>query len=324
MLTPPSEIGEGALRAGLESGWGMRVEALDHLPLGAGSHHWAASGAGGGEWFVTLDDVRTKPWLGDEVALATRRLDAALSVAVSLRDRPGIDVVAPVVARDGRPTHVIEEGWALSVTPRISGTAGPFAITWPSVGRASMLDRLAVLHGSRTPDGLHRITLLPERIGLRAVLDDLAGPWVGGPGAEPARLWLGAHADAVHDRLEELETLETSLVDRPLVVTHGEPHPGNVLVDGDRMWLVDWDTAGLAPPERDLWWFRDGDLSAWSSRTGMRVDRRGLAAYALAWTLADVASYVGELRRPHADTADSRAAYDRLAAVDLGERGLTR
>jgi spectinomycin phosphotransferase len=318
MLTPPSEVGEGAVRAGLESGWGMRVAGLDHVPLGAGSHHWAASDAGGVAWFVTLDDVRTKPWLGDDVALATRRLDAALGVAVRLRDLPGIDVVAPVVTRDGRPTHGVAEGWALSVTPWISGTAGSFAVSWPSGGRVSMLEQLAALHGSRLPEGLHRITLLPERVGLRTVLDDLAGPWPGGPWSESARLWLLAHAEEVRHRLDDLEALEAALGDRPLVVTHGEPHPGNVLVDGERLRLVDWDTAGLAPPERDLWWFRDGDLSAWSALTGMPVDTRAMAAYALAWTLADVASYVGQLRRPHADTRDSRAAYHWLAAVDLG------
>ena len=318
MLTPPSEVGECAVRAGLESGWGMRVEGLDHVPLGAGSHHWAASDTGGVAWFVTLDDVSTKPWLGDDVALATRRLDAALGVAVSLRDLPGIDVVAPEVTRDGRPTHVVAEGWALSVTPWILGTARSFAVTWPSEGRVSMLEQLAALHGSRVPERLHRITLLPERVGLRTVLDDLAGPWTGGPWSESARLWLLAHADDVRHRLDDLETLEDGLVDRPLVVTHGEPHPGNVLVDGERLRLVDWDTAGLAPPERDLWWFRDGDLSAWSARTGMSVDTRAMAAYALAWTLGDVASYVNELRGPHADTADARAAYDRLVALDLG------
>ena len=38
------------------------------------------------------------------------------------------------------------------------------------------------------------------------------------------------------------------------VVTHGEPHPGNVLrMQAGGLRLVDWDTVRLAPPERDLW-----------------------------------------------------------------------
>ena len=37
------------------------------------------------------------------------------------------------------------------------------------------------------------------------------------------------------------------------VVTHGEPHPVNVMqTDAGRV-LIDWDTVAIAPPERDLW-----------------------------------------------------------------------
>jgi aminoglycoside phosphotransferase (APT) family kinase protein len=37
------------------------------------------------------------------------------------------------------------------------------------------------------------------------------------------------------------------------VLTHGEPHPGNLIQVGSRWMLVDWDTTLVAPPERDLW-----------------------------------------------------------------------
>jgi spectinomycin phosphotransferase len=36
------------------------------------------------------------------------------------------------------------------------------------------------------------------------------------------------------------------------VLTHGEPHPANLLSAGGSLLLIDWDTVGLAPPERDL------------------------------------------------------------------------
>jgi spectinomycin phosphotransferase len=39
----------------------------------------------------------------------------------------------------------------------------------------------------------------------------------------------------------------------PVVVTHGEPHPGNILRAAGGLYLIDWDTVGLALPERDLW-----------------------------------------------------------------------
>ena len=37
------------------------------------------------------------------------------------------------------------------------------------------------------------------------------------------------------------------------MITHGEPHPGNILRSRGRLLLIDWDTAGVALPERDLW-----------------------------------------------------------------------
>ncbi|MFG2077560.1 phosphotransferase family protein [Nonomuraea maritima] len=58
------------------------------------------------------------------------------------------------------------------------------------------------------------------------------------------------------------------------VLTHGEPHPGNVLRAGSRTLLVDWDTVGTAPPERDLWHVvRDaGDLARYAAATGRTPD----------------------------------------------------
>ena len=36
------------------------------------------------------------------------------------------------------------------------------------------------------------------------------------------------------------------------VITHGEPHPANVMSADGRLILIDWDTVALAPPERDV------------------------------------------------------------------------
>ena len=56
----------------------------------------------------------------------------------------------------------------------------------------------------------------------------------------------------------------------------------------------------------------------WSScgqrRTGRTVDADALAAYRLAWDLADVASYVDQFRSPHQDDADTEHAWSFLTA----------
>lgn len=43
---------------------------------------------------------------------------------------------------------------------------------------------------------------------------------------------------------------------KSLVVTHGDLIPDNLLLDKDgNIFIVDWDTARLSPPERDVWFF---------------------------------------------------------------------
>jgi len=38
----------------------------------------------------------------------------------------------------------------------------------------------------------------------------------------------------------------------PLVTTHGDFHPGNVLLSGDAAWVVDWELSGQGPAGSDL------------------------------------------------------------------------
>ena len=85
------------------------------------------------------------------------------------------------------------------------------------------------------------------------------------------------------------------------VVTHGEPHSGNVLrtVDGG-IRFVDWDTVALAPRERDLW------LAAPGTAEG---DPAALELYRLRWTLTEICIYTVLFRAPHRDDENTRAAW---------------
>jgi spectinomycin phosphotransferase len=62
-------------------------------------------------------------------------------------------------------------------------------------------------------------------------------------------------ADGIEALLGHFEQLGDRLAasDEPWVITHGEPHAGDVLVDsaGD-LHLIDWDDTRIAPRERDL------------------------------------------------------------------------
>ncbi|PYE48989.1 phosphotransferase enzyme family protein [Deinococcus yavapaiensis] len=79
------------------------------------------------------------------------------------------------------------------------------------------------------------------------------------------------------------------------VVCHTDAHGGNVLRDanGD-LWLIDWETARLAPREHDLWMLHDGlreVLPAYEAALGRRVTPHGgtLGFYLYRRVLEDLA-----------------------------------
>jgi spectinomycin phosphotransferase/16S rRNA (guanine(1405)-N(7))-methyltransferase len=99
------------------------------------------------------------------------------------------------------------------------------------------------------------------------------------------------------------------------VLTHGEPHPANTITTEHGVVLVDWDTALLAPPERDLWDMIGEDASVaaqYEALTGVAIDPDAVELYRRAWDLAEVAIYVTELRRPHERTADVDESWTNL------------
>lgn len=159
---------------------------------------------------------------------------------------------------------------------------------------------------------------LPGRESLEQALDDLDREWTGGPYSEPARRLLASRADHVRRLLGESDLLAEQMRNTASawVVTHGEPHPGNVLRTAAGLRLVAWDTVQIAPPERDLWLVvgdtadkADDWLAGYVRATAHQISPAGLALYRLWWELADIAGFVDELRRPHIATADTAASW---------------
>ena len=130
---------------------------------------------------------------------------------------------------------------------------------------------------------------------------------MGGPFSEPAR---GALADHVRDVTHWLEVLD--LLARRLegtrgdeVITHGEPHPANLMHTVEGLRLIDWDTVALARPERDLWMLDrgiPGELGLYEDLTRRRISTTAIDFYRLAWTLSDIASFASMFWSPHEET----------------------
>jgi len=76
--------------------------------------------------------------------------------------------------------------------------------------------------------------------------------------------------------------------------------------------LIDWDTAGLALPERDLWLVAGDDARAagrYTELTGRRVSGAAMDLYRLRWSLDDIALSVGDFRGPHEQDEDTELAW---------------
>ena len=329
MLTPPTDLDEAVVDAALSGHWGIEVRRRDYAPVGFGSHHWEVVDTAGRRWFVTADDLDAKPWLGDDRASALAGLRTAYATAAALRDGCGLHfVLSPVPARDGTPLLAVTDRWAVSVVPHSDGETGGFADCFPAERRDEMALLLAELHaalpiGVRPRDDVGS----GDRDAVATLLASVDRPWTGGPWSEPARTWLDEHADHVRRLLDQHAALVAHAAGRPHVVTHGEPHPGNVLVSDAGCRLIDWDTVATAPPERDLWLAASGwdgpvdaaFLESYQRLSGIDVDPAVLTLYRVGWVLSDVASLAGALQREHERdaTTDARWGYLRALRLDV-------
>ena len=71
----------------------------------------------------------------------------------------------------------------------------------------------------------------------------------------------------------------------------------------------------IAPPERDLWALASEDSSIvedYEARTGTRPRDEIIELYRLSWDITEISIYVGEFRRSHQESQDTRVAWASL------------
>ncbi len=317
MRAVPADIDPSALAAAVADGWDFVAAELDYAAVGAGSYHWQLRSEDGERRFVTVDDLDQKAWLGDTRESVHAGLARAFATAYALRAAGLTFVVAPLETRRGETVLRLRSRHTVALFPFVEGRAGRWG-QYDDAVRQALLSLLAELHlatpvvASTAP----RVGLeLPGRRHITAALQELHEPWSGGPFSEPARRAVAARASGVMELLSLADRLAAVVEERRAdwVVTHGEPHPANVLTSGGRHLLVDWDTVGLAPRERDLWMLADDTPDAterYTELTGHAVDRDAVNFFRLTWDLKDLAEYLKLLRGPHGEDADSARAYE--------------
>jgi spectinomycin phosphotransferase len=279
---------------------------MRYAPVGGGSYHWVVRDRDSSRWFATVDDLDDKPWLGSTRAAVSAGLQTAMDTAFGLRHHAGLRfVVAPVLADGGRSILPVASKYAVAVFPFIDGASGRFGENFPAQERGPLVDMLAALHQA-TPAAAVATKApvrLPRREALELALRELDQSWRGGPFSEPTRMLLVSRAGYITRLLKTFDQLATQVAaGSRIVITHGEPHPANIIRAGPARMLIDWDTVGLAVPERDLWMIATGtgdEARRYTKTTGRVVDPAALALYRLRWPLDDISSFVAKLRTRH-------------------------
>ena len=310
MRERPVDIRDSDVAAALARQWVLTVQDLSYLPVGFGGYHWRAADQTGSRWFVTVSD-RATPWVPD--------LPAAMQTAAWLATEAGLGfVVAPVPTRAGQVVGSLDSRDALTLFPYVDAAPSRFEDSIDDGDRTAIIDMLARLH-TAIPKGI-QVPARPPQLATRPAIDQalasLGVPWTGGPYAEPGRDLLARYERPLRQAFARFDGLLDRVRDAggPYVITHGEPHPGNLLRTRAGLCLVDWDMTALARPERDLWWVISGDQDAtrYSWRTGRTVNQDALALYRLRWDLDDIAGFLSQIRGPHQQTADTLMSWTEL------------
>jgi spectinomycin phosphotransferase len=261
----PVDISDSDVAVALARQWALTVQDLSYLPVGFGGYHWLAADQTGSRWFVTVSDLAT-PWVPD--------LPAAMQTAAWLATQAGLDfVVAPMPTRAGQVVGSVDSRHAVTLFPYLDAAPSHFEDPIDDDDRAVIIDMLARLH-TAIPQGIQVPTQalqLTNRQAIDQALASLGVPWNGGPYAEPGRDLLARYERPLRQAFARFDDLLHRVREAggPYVITHGEPHPGNLLHTRAGLCLVDWDMTALARPERDP---LVGDLRRPGRRTVLVAD----------------------------------------------------
>lgn len=320
MFTRPVGIEDATIITALRDGWGFDALTVEYLAVGFGSHHWVTRAADGDRRFATVDDLGSRDFLGSNPSAAFDGLTMAFATAHALH-HAGLDwVVRPCLDEQGQVLRWLDEPFSIAVFPYVEGhTRQEYASDEERSGVIGLLAQLHQCAGGQVTNVARRETFaVPNRADLEAAIGSVSTAWTGGRYAEPARQLLSEHLEGVRRLLALYDELVQAALTEPQgwSVTHGEPHSANVLRTDEGLRLIDWDTALVAPVERDLWMLLDSPddqlAKQYTAATGHAVDQSALRLYALWWDLCEIAIYIAQFRADHEDTEDTSVAWDNL------------
>jgi len=302
---PPIDLDADLIKQVLAHHWRIAGTDLCYLPVGFGDHHWQANAAEG-RYFVTVRDLRLdgRADAREQVLLLLEQTFQAVRKLRYLADLKFIVATAPTTS--GSVVVPLGDNFALSVFNWLDVQPAQDA---DGVIAAGLIARLHMASRKHSVPAVVDDFRIPHRSALEAALADLQRPWRVGPFGEHARAEVAAHQTDIRSALEQYDALAAAALtsSRDWCLTHGEPSGGNLVQDQTgAYYLVDWESARVAPPERDL-------VDLGSSATALdhyrefaesppaRADL--LRLYRHWYALAETSVYVMQFRAPH--TADN-------------------
>lgn len=323
MGTPP---GEGGLRDALREQYGLDVAQITRLRLGRdiAAAVFRVEAAGGAAFFLKVR--------------AGRPSAASLLAPGHLRDHGVAEAVAPLPTAGGGlwspcgrhalvlyPYVADVTAMAMGLQPHQWIALGDILRRVHAAPVSAELER-AIPREAYLPDGAETVRRLHAHVAEAAPADRA--------GQELGAIWR-ARRPQIDALLAQAEDLGRQLAGRmaPCVVCHADFHTHNVLVDGGgRLWVVDWDDATLAPPERDLMFMLGGGLNRTRTAPGeerlflrgygtVGADEAALAYYRHARAVSDIAYTAAQVAlRPDLGPARRQAALADLRRLFLPGR----
>jgi len=209
--------------------------ALEPVQGGLSNHAWQA-GQGDQRYFVRLGGPES----------ATLGVDRA-------SERAMLEIVA--AAGLSPPLLACDPSNGLLVTQFVKGRPWRREDARESRNIERIAERLRLLHGLAPPSGVRRIDFAAQARSLETQLRALADAWQAGrtrrdDGGNPTGIEVASVAsirrvaDVAFDRL-------ATRGPHP-VLCHNDLHHLNLVDDGNRLWIVDWEYGGIGDPLFDL------------------------------------------------------------------------
>jgi spectinomycin phosphotransferase len=314
MLEKPA-IPDEAIISRLQEEYGLRVDALTFLPIGAdtGTVVYRVFTREGTTYFLKLRKVFT---------------EIVVIVPLFLKSQGIQEIMIPFETKTKSYWADFGE-YKIILYPFIEGK-NSFNMELSDQHKRRLGRILKAIHSVQVPPELERLipkeTFSPQwRESLKSLQAQVAEKSFPDPAAAKLAGFMKSRQNEISRLIERTEEFAAKLQSKPLemALCHTDIHRANMLVSGnDEFYIVDWDAPLLAPKERDLMFIGGGIDYIWKSKRDealfyegygeTRIDFAVMAYYRYERVIEDLVAYGEQLLLTDEGGADRERGYERF------------